>query len=253
MTIVAVLGDCATTTSVALASAWPATDDVVLVETDPHGGSLAGWLDLPTAPSLSTAVTIGPTGDWPAVEASLHVTPAGVRVLPAPVRAVEASRAASEAATWVLPMLASKVDRVAIVDAGRISAAEALPASVAQSRVLVVVHRQVSHSARAEAVRLERAAELMAHLSGAGADVVIAVIGDRPFDPGEVVDFVADGVDAACVELPDDLFSASVLAGRTGVSRRRLARLPLARRARALAEVVRARTLPAPADSGAPA
>jgi MinD-like ATPase involved in chromosome partitioning or flagellar assembly len=250
VTIVAVLGDCATTTGVALASAWPVSDDVVLVEADPRGGSLAAWLGLPSSPSLSTAVTIGPAGDWPAVEGMLHAAPIGVRVLPAPVRAVEATQAAGEAATWLMPLLASSADRVAIVDVGRVSAADALPAAVVQAKVLVVVHRQVPHSARAEAVRVERTAELMAHLSGIGADVAVAVVGDRPFDPGEVVDVVADGVDATCVELPDDPLSASVIAGRAGVSLRRLTRLPLARRAAKLAEVIRAWSLASPADGG---
>ncbi len=57
MTIVAIVGDCTTTTAVAMAAGVAARpDDVVILEADPHGGSLAGWLDTPTQPSLTTIV-----------------------------------------------------------------------------------------------------------------------------------------------------------------------------------------------------
>ena len=56
MTIVGVVGDCTTTTCLALASCWPAVDDAVILEADPLGGSLAGWLDTPASPSLATMV-----------------------------------------------------------------------------------------------------------------------------------------------------------------------------------------------------
>ena len=38
MTIVAVVGDACTTTTVALASAWPASHEAMIVEADPSGG-----------------------------------------------------------------------------------------------------------------------------------------------------------------------------------------------------------------------
>ena len=56
MTVVTVLGDAATTTALALAAGWRSSDQVVVVEADPSGGSLAAWLDVPLAPSLSTVV-----------------------------------------------------------------------------------------------------------------------------------------------------------------------------------------------------
>ena len=55
MTIVAVIGDCTTTTCIALAAGWPGRRRLVL-EADPSGGSLAGWLDTPSSPSLATIV-----------------------------------------------------------------------------------------------------------------------------------------------------------------------------------------------------
>ncbi len=57
MAIVAVAGDACTTTAVALASAWPASDEAILVEADPSGGDLAAWFDMTSSPSLSTVVT----------------------------------------------------------------------------------------------------------------------------------------------------------------------------------------------------
>ena len=56
MGIVALVGDATTTTAVALASAWSADDEVVVLEFDPSGGSLAAWMDTPAVPTLSTFV-----------------------------------------------------------------------------------------------------------------------------------------------------------------------------------------------------
>ena len=43
MAIVAVVGDTCTTTTVALASAWPLSSEALIVEADPSGGDLAAW------------------------------------------------------------------------------------------------------------------------------------------------------------------------------------------------------------------
>jgi hypothetical protein len=73
----------------------------------------------------------------------------------------------------------------------------------------------------------------------------VALIGDRPFGPDEVGQFLAADGPAEIVmhPLPVDDLTAAVFAGRTGVSQRRLARLPLIREASALARQV------APADA----
>ena len=63
-------------------------------------------------------------------------------------------------------------------------------------------------------------------------------MGAAPFDIGEIESFLADSVGVnAIVGLPVDDLAAAVYGGRTGVSERRLARLPLARSARDLAAV----------------
>jgi hypothetical protein len=240
VSLVAVLGDCATTTSIALAAAWSVSDDVVVIEADPRGGSLAGWLDVPPSSTLSTAVTIAPHGEWSAIAPLVHPTPSGLCVLPAPVREMEASRVVEEAGRALLPALADRPAPTAIADAGRVSSVAPLPVVVQLAHVAVLVHRQLPHAAGAEAVRVERLADVLAALATTNADIVVAVIGRRPFEPAEVVDIAAGPIDVTWVELADDPVTAAVLAGRTGVSRRRVARMPLSRGARALAGTVRA-------------
>ncbi|MEX2626307.1 MAG: hypothetical protein WD225_05450, partial [Ilumatobacteraceae bacterium] len=102
MSLVAVIGDAATTTTLALAATWP--DDPLVVEADPTGGSMAAWLDLPGEPTLSTVVTRVPTAGWPAVEQLTHRSPSGLRVVPAPIRSIEAVRAVAEADRNLFPL-----------------------------------------------------------------------------------------------------------------------------------------------------
>lgn len=250
MSVVAVVGDATTTTTLALAATWP--DEALVVEADPTGGSVAAWLDLPASPTLSTVVTRAPAAGWPAVEQLAHDAPSGVRVVPAPVRTVEATRAVAEAERGVLP-LAAELDRpVVLADLGARVAAHGPPSALSSSDVAVVVHRQCRSSARAAAVRLERAAELVDAVAATGVALVVAVIGRTPFEPDEIGRFLATdsggrpeppgaGPGATLVELPDDPLSAAVLAGRSGVSARRLARLPLLRDARRVAVTIAAR------------
>ena len=68
MSLVAIAGDHATTTTLALAAAWPVSDDLLVIEADPRGGSLAAWLDIPLAPSLSAVVTRATGGEWSVIE-----------------------------------------------------------------------------------------------------------------------------------------------------------------------------------------
>ena len=50
MTVIGLLGDRTTTTAMALAESWPGSLPVALIEADPTGGSLLGWLDDASAP-----------------------------------------------------------------------------------------------------------------------------------------------------------------------------------------------------------
>ena len=71
-------------------------------------------------------------------------------------------------------------------------------------------------------------------MSASSASLVVAVIGADPFEFDQIETFLADSASAPrrVVGLPVDGLTAAVYAGRTGVSARRLARLPLARAAR---------------------
>lgn len=241
MSIIAVTGECTTTTAVALASAWPIGDDVLLVEADPGGGDLAAWFDMPVAPSLSTVVTRVQAGSWSEIEQLTRLSDAGVRVIPAPARAVEAAQAVRESARSLTATLATIRSPITIADAGDAWGPPSDHPFVAAADVVVVVHRQATQSARAAAVRLQRLADRVATLAASPSTVVVAMVGAAPFDPGEIETFLADASGAAAtptlVGLPPDDVSAAVLGGRTGVSARRLARLPLMRAARDLAAV----------------
>ena len=235
MAIVAVAGDVCTTTTVALASAWSVADDVIVVEADPAGGDLAAWLDMPTSPSLSTVVTRVRDGSWPDIEQHTRLAESGLRVIPAPPRSGEAAQAVSESARSVVTTLATLRSPIVIADTGRLQAAPAAHPFVGSAAVTVLVHRQAAQSSRAAAVRLQRLADqvdAMATLPGA---IVIAVVGVAPFGLDEIESFIGASVgEQTVIGLPTDDLAAAVFGGRTGVSSRRLARLPLLKAARGL-------------------
>lgn len=266
MTTIVLGGDGVTTSALAIAAGWPQPSvgeverSTVVVEADPSGGSLAAWLDTPLSPSVSSVVTAlrtaGSSGavgsaDRAIVTSMIRHSPAGVRFIPAPFRTREARRAVAEAETALFPILADD-DIVALVDVGRIDPVR-LPGAVRSADGCIVTHRQDSSSASAATVRLERLAETVAALIDAGQRVGLAVIGDAPFGLDEIVAFV--GPNDTSWALPVDPLAAAVLAGRTGVSARRLARLPLMRSTADIAADVHARLTPteaAAAEHGPP-
>ena len=252
MSIVALIGDGTTTTSLAVASGWPDTDPPLVVEADPSGGSLAAWLGTPALPSLSTVVSQVTRPDVGAVtqtdirpdvlaalEPSIHRAAAGIAFIAAPTRSIAAARAVEEASTVVFPALAATDEFTAVVDTGRHGGHLPLPAVLRHSDVIVACHRQSAASARAGAVRLERFAEQVVHWSTGGRALIPVVIGDEPFDPDEIGRFLVARSDGAPLHalhvLADDPLAAAVVAGREGVSARRLQRLPLMRSAADLA------------------
>ena len=239
MAIVAVVGDACTTTTVALASAWPASSEALIVEADPEGGDLAAWFDIPVMPSLSTVVTSTFDTSWSEIDRHTRLAASGLRLIPAPPSVAEARHAVAESARSLAPALAALRAPIAIVDAGDVPHSPAAHPLVASAAVSVVVHRQWSQSARAAAVRLQRLADQVDAMATSSTRLVVAVIGNDPFDFDQIEAFLADSVGSVpLVGLPVDGLTAAVYAGRTGVSARRLARLPLARAARHLAQVV---------------
>jgi len=240
MTTIVVGGDCATTSTLAIAAGWPTSFDEVprtsvVVEADPSGGSLAAWLDTPLSPSLSAVVTAlrqtessgaAASTTKSAIDPMVRRSSSGVRFIPAPFRAREARGVVAEAESVAFPLLEDRDDLVALVEVGRFDPLK-LPGALRSTAFCLVTHRQDSSSASAATVRLERLAETVAALRDTGQRVGLAVIGDTPFGLDEIVEFVAP--DDASWVIPVDPLAAAVLAGRSGVSARRLARLPLMR------------------------
>jgi MinD-like ATPase involved in chromosome partitioning or flagellar assembly len=246
VTIVAIAGDATTTTAVAIAAGWPTDrgDDVVVLEADPHGGSLAGWLGTPAQPSLATIVANAGIDAQRSHRAVLDTigamtrrSDAGVRFIPNAVRARAAHRAVEEAALVVLPALAG-APTVVLADVGRLRAGDAPSPVIRAADVVVIVHRQAAASAPAATVRIERLVESVEELADLDATFVLAVIGRSPFDPAEIGQFVDQSVPdtvGRTVALSDDPLAAATFAGRSGVSAKRLRRLPLMRDAARLA------------------
>lgn len=244
MTVIAVVGDCTTTTCVALAAAWTDDDGVMILEADASGGSLAGWLDTPSSPSLATIVAnlvSDPHATGDTIASMCRRSAAGIRFIAAPVRSVPAHRAIEEAASTVVPWL-SDSDHVVLADIGRTRGADPLHVAARAAAAILVVHRQEPASTGAAAVRLERLVETIEHVATVGVPIALGVIGRQPFDPGEVARFVDESAPESVdgfVRLAEDSLSAAVLAGREGVSAKRLQRLPLMRTAADAATMLR--------------
>ncbi len=238
MTVVAVVGDAATTTSVALAAGWPRGGDAVILEADPSGGSLAAWLDTPTQPSLATIVAnVGtdPGLDRRSIMETFTTmtrnSESGIRFVANAVRSRSAHRAIEEAAVTVLPALAADVTTV-IADVGTHQTGHAPSPALKLADVVVVVHRQSDASAAAATVRVERLTETVEELAHLDATFVLAVVGNTPFDPMEIGAFIEQstpGRVSATVSIADDPLTAATIAGRAGVTSKRLRRLPLMR------------------------
>jgi MinD-like ATPase involved in chromosome partitioning or flagellar assembly len=240
MTVIAVVGDATTTVSVAIAAGWPAADEVVVLEADPRGGSLTGWLDVPAHPSLATIVANAGRDDHSILDTFAALTrrdDSGLRFVANAARARAAHRAVEEAAVAVLPAIAA-APAIVIADAGVQQSDRPPSPALRVAEVVVVVHRQANASAGAATVRVERLVETIEDLAHLDAVVVLAVIGSAPFDPAEIGAFVDDSVPGTVrttVPIAHDPLAAAAIAGRAGVSARRLRRLPLMRDAGALA------------------
>lgn len=245
MTIIAVVGDVATTSAVALAAGWPAGDEATVLEADPTGGSLAGWLNTPLHPSLATIVAnVGPDAGndrrsvLATVDTMVHRSHSGIRFVANAVRARAAHRAVEEAAIVVLPAVAAAPATV-IADVGTYRAGQPPSPALRVASIVVIVHRQASASAAAATVRIERLVEMVEELSHLDGEIVLAVVGGTPFDPAEIGAFVDESVPDTVrmtVAIADDPLAAAAIAGRTGVSSKRLRRLPLMRDATRLAD-----------------
>jgi len=239
MSLITMVGDCTTTTCLALAATW--VDDVVVLEADRSGGSLTAWLDTPATPSLSTIVSSSPV-TRSTIDSMTQRSSSGIHFIASPIRARAATSAINEASTVVFPDLATSAHPVVLADVGRHVASDRPPAILGQANLTVICHRQESASASAETARLDRLVEIIESLDPLGVPLTLMIIGDDPFDPDEIAGLARDASSSSLVGeyfLPDDPLAAAVLAGRSGVSERRLRRLPLMRNASNVAAKLR--------------
>jgi len=234
VSLVAVVGDTSTTTSVGIAAAWPVDESCLVVEFDPAGGCLSAWLDVPRSPGLAEVAASSTPGTWSTIYSKVQRANCGIEVLVAPTRAVEAAAVVAAATSSVLPVLSAIASPSVIADGGRLRGT--LSPLVLHADVVVIAHRQHSGSAAASALGFERLAELASQLSVRSIPTVVALIGDRPYAADEIATFVeADAV----VSVADDPWAAAVLAGRAG-SAIRLRRSPLMRSLSQLAGAISA-------------
>ena len=217
MAIVAVIGDACTTTTVALASAWPAASEVLIVEADPTGGDLAAWFDLPILPSLSTVVTTALDASWSEIDRHTRLAPSGLRLICAPPSAVEARSAVAESARTLVRTLAASV--AAGCDRRRRTARR--PPELASARgVGGGQGRRASSACRVgaggggTAATARRTARRDVRLAGGGRRCRHR---RRAVRLDQIEQFVADAAgNAPLVGLPVDALTAAVYAGRRG-------------------------------------
>jgi MinD-like ATPase involved in chromosome partitioning or flagellar assembly len=213
MSVVAVVGpsgaSAVTTTALALALSWPSQEQVVLAECDPSGGDLAAFCNLTDTVGFASATSSSWDGSWPGLAAHLQSLANGVRVLAAPIRAAAADVSVGDITARLAPLMRELPD-VLLADCGRVHPSDRR-VQLLEPDVLAVVVRQHPESGPATITRLERTAELVDALTGAVSEVVVVLVGARPYPTGEVERFV--GVDVVGV-VDEDAPAAAQLSGR---------------------------------------
>jgi MinD-like ATPase involved in chromosome partitioning or flagellar assembly len=218
-----------TTTVLALASAWPASRRLTMIDLDLAGGDVAGWLELPEVPNVSTLAADCRHGiDAETLLANVRPLPgrgavqvlAGARTPDEGAVAAELlCRAGFEELVTVL-----SVDGDVLIDLGRLDPNTTLSPVLAVLDELLVVLRPTWSQVHHVGARLGA--------WSASARVGVVLVGDRPYGAGEVGE--ALGVPVAGV-LADDAAAAGALSGAR-VRARGLERTRLWRSAAALSD-----------------
>ena len=225
MTVVGLLGDRTTTTAMALAVSWPGNRPVTLIEADPTGGSLLGWLDDPSPLGRRTlrregerqrplgtpiddflrdlehppAGNLGRAVDIAAGENAGDSHVGELDFITAPIHPLEAERAVSRL-PFTSPSMhrdshwgSWSVQRICLVDLGSRPhrPLDGVDPSALDLLVMVVAQRPATEGAAAAHIgRMSGIADQLRSLGEALPPVVVLVVGDRPFDPFEVGDHV---------------------------------------------------------------
>ena len=216
-----------TTAAMALAAVWPSDRRLLLAEFDPAGGDLAARFGLPGEPGL---VSLAAAARRRLTEAEVwehtQSLPGGLAVLVGPPSA-EQSHAAIKAVAGRFVAVLGEADADVFVDCGRLGPGTPVLEVAHQAALAVLVARptveEVTHlRARVEALR------------PAPAEVVVVLVGERPYPAAQVA--AAVGAEVVGV-LADDPRAAELLAGR-GSGDRALRRSALIRSAAETAEAI---------------
>lgn len=215
-----------TTTTVALAAAWPEDGRRLVVELDPAGGTLAAQFGLKSEPALvSLAAAARRRDDHELIWEHCQQLAPGTEVLAAPPSSEQTVTACR--LLGALPTQLARLDADIFVDCGRLSAASlAHDAFASADMALLLVRRQLS-DLHALAAWLERRT---------GKTDALVLVGDGPYNKAEVEEALHIEV---LGEAPFDSDGVASLAG--GGSRRTRASSPLLRHMRSIAEAVQAR------------
>lgn len=229
-----------TTACVALAGVWPKERAVRIVEADPDGGTLAARHGLAAEPGLST-LAVASRRSVAGDEIARHSQPlpgGEVSVLVAPPTAEQVGRSLGILADR-LPNSLRMDDSDTLVDVGRIRPVTPAWSLVEAADAVLVVARP----------RVEELQQLPARLRGlraTAARVGLLLVGNQPYPPAEV----AAALDVEVVGvLADDPRGAAAL---NGEGPGRLARSPLLRSARDVADLLVAWSTPPVAARPAP-
>jgi hypothetical protein len=219
-----------TTAGVALAATW--NSDVVVAEVDPVGGDLAARFGLAEEPGLMSWAAAARRSS-PIEELPLHVQglPGGVRVLVGP--------AGTEQARGALRVLEGRsslgFDSApgfdVLADWGRLGPDGPSHPLFTQADLVLLLARPVLADLAHVASRVDS-------LRGGARDIAMVLVGPGPYPAGEIAATLGTEVIG---ELPLDPQGAALCSGSASASGRGVARSPLLRAARSLAEVMQHR------------
>lgn len=194
-----------TTAVLAVAAAWPAEREVIVLELDPAGGDLAVRFGLPTEPGLVSLAAAARRELSPeTLREHVQRLPGGLPVIVAPTSAEQAQAALRVLAERLEPVLRIDAGIDVLADCGRLGPPSPAEPVARRTAVTLLVARptaaEVAHlRARVDALRSARC------------HVGLLLIGDRPYGPDEVAAVL--GVPVLGV-LADDPQGARMLGGR---------------------------------------
>lgn len=224
-----------TTAAVALAAGWPVARSAVVVETDLAGGDIAAACGLALEPGLGSLASAGRHGfDAAALLSHAQRLPCGAQAVVGPLSDDEAGAALDTLTPNLKDAMASAAIDV-LADCGRFAYDELLESVLRCSDLALVVSRPTLGALEHVRSRLERLRRL-------APQVALLLVGERPYPAAEVAEALACEVLGPLADDPRG--TQGLLSARGGVNAWWLARSPLVRSARGVAEELVARLGP---------